>query len=101
MQMVMDGLLALSLIVAGLWFWSVRGSVSRDRAKAQEHRRQADEAAILAAREAKLQRKGERLRCLGCGKGFRGPLPPTGCPRCGLSAFVVPQSDVPVPEKEE
>ena len=101
MQMVMDGLVALGLIFAGLWIWSLRGSVSRDRAEAHKRDKQREAEAAQAEREAKLQRKGERLRCLSCGKAFRGPLPLTGCPRCHLASFVVPQSDVPEPMKPE
>jgi len=101
MQMVMDGLLALGLIFAGLWIWSVRGSVSRDQVEARKRDKQREAEAVQAEREAKLQRKGERLRCLSCGKAFRGPLLLTGCPRCHLASFVVPQSDVPEPVKPE
>lgn len=101
MQMVMDGLLTIGLIFAGLWIWSLRGSVSRDQAEAQKLDKQREADAAQAEREAQLQRKGERLRCLSCGKAFRGPLPSTGCPRCNLASFVVPQSDVPEPMKPE
>ena len=101
MEMVMDGLLALGLIFAGLWIWSLRGSVSRDQSEARKRDTEAEAAAAQAVREAKLQRKGERLRCLSCGKAFRGPLPQNGCPRCHLASFVVPQSDVPNPANPE
>ena len=86
MQAVMDGLLALGLIFAGLWIWSLRSSLSRDQAEAERLSK-------LAQREARLQRKGERLVCLSCGKIFRGPLPSEGCPNCHLAAFVVPKSE--------
>lgn len=86
MHAVIDGLLALGLIFAGLWIWSLRSSLSRDQAEAERLSK-------LAEREARLQRKGERLVCLSCGKLFRGPLPPEGCPNCHLAAFVVPESE--------
>ena len=94
MQMVMDGLLALGLLLAGLWGWSLRASMARDRAEVQRLQAQAEAQRVQAEREARLQRKGERLRCLSCDKAFRGPLPPTGCPRCQLASFVVPESEV-------
>ena len=97
----MDGLLALGLIFAGLWISSLRGSMRRDKAEALKREKQAEAEAVQAEREAKLQRKGEHLRCLSCGKSFRGPLPQTGCPGCHLASFVVPQSDVPDPAKPE
>ena len=91
MQMVMDGFLALGLLLAGFWVWSVRGSVANDRAEAEKQKAEAEKQKAEAEREAKLQRKGERLHCLSCGKTFRGPLPPDGCPNCRLAAFVVPE----------
>lgn len=75
---------AAGVVVVGLWLWSLRGSVTRDRAEA-------DAAREAAEREARLQRKGEPLRCLNCDKKFRGPLPDTGCPRCHLASFVTPE----------
>ena len=93
MQIVMEGLLALGLLLAGLWFWSVRGSVARDQAEAQRRQKQEDEQRAQAEREARLGRKGERLRCLSCDTAFRGPLPEDGCPRCHLAAFVVPEAE--------
>ncbi len=86
MEMIFDGLFALGLLLAGFWVWSVRQSVTRDRAMAEKAREQAE-------LEARLQRKGERLRCLNCEKTFRGPLLETGCPRCHLSSFVVPEAE--------
>jgi len=84
MQLVFDGMFAAGVVLVGLWLWSLRGSVTRDRAEA-------DAAREAAEREARLQRKGEPLRCLNCDKKFRGPLPDTGCPRCQLASFVTPE----------
>lgn len=100
MQMVMDGILALGLLLAGFWVWSLRGSIARDRAETQRLQKQAEERKAQAEREARLQRRGERLRCLSCDKAFRGPLLPTGCPRCHLASFVVPESEVRARAKE-
>ena len=86
MELIFDGMFALGLTLAGFWVWSLRGSVTRDKAVAQRAKEQAE-------REARLHRKGERLRCLGCEKAFRGPLPETGCPHCHLSSFVVPEAE--------
>ena len=86
MQLVFDGMFALGVVFVGLWLWSLRGSVSRDKAEA-------DAARAKAEREARLQRKGEPLRCLNCDKKFRGPLPDTGCPRCHLASFVTPEAE--------
>ena len=95
MHYVMDAMLTLGLLLTGFWVWSVRGSVANDRAEADRLRKQAAELQAQEDREANLQRKGERLHCLSCGKTFRGPLPPDGCPNCRLAAFVVPESDPP------
>ncbi len=84
MQFVFDGMFAVGAVFVGLWLWSLRGSVSRDKAEAEAGR-------VAAEREARLQRKGEQLRCLNCDKKFRGPLPDTGCPRCHLASFVTPE----------
>ncbi len=86
MQLVFDGMFALGVVFVGLWLWSLRGSVTRDKAEA-------DAARVAAEREARLQRKGEPLRCLNCDKKFRGPLPDTGCPRCHLASFVTPEAE--------
>ncbi len=85
MELIFDGMFAMGLLLAGFWVWSVRQSVTRDRAEAEKAKEQAE-------REARLHRKGERLRCLSCEKTFRGPLSETGCPRCHLSSFVVPEA---------
>ena len=86
MEYVMGGLLTAGLVVVGFWLWSLRGSVARDGAEAEAARRRGE-------RAARLERAGEPLRCLACGAAFPGPLPPTGCPDCRLSAFVVPASE--------
>lgn len=86
MQLVFDGVFALGVVFVGLWLWSLRGSVTCDKAEA-------DAAREAAEREARLQRKGEALRCLNCDKKFRGPLPDTGCPRCHLASFVTPEAE--------
>ncbi len=86
MQFVFDGMFAVGLVLVGLWLWSLRGSVTRDEAVAEAAR-------LAAEREARLQRKGEWLRCLNCDKKFRGPLPDTGCPHCHLGSFVTPESE--------
>jgi len=93
MQFIIDGFLALALLLAGAWLWSVQVSLARDRAVTA--REEADAAArqAQAEREARLHRRGERLHCLSCGKSFRGPLPEDGCPRCHLAAFVVPKDE--------
>ena len=90
MQMVFDGLFTLGVACLGLWLWSLRGSVTRDRAEAEAAHARARE---TAEREARLARKGEPLRCLSCDKKFRGPLTETGCPRCGLASFVMPDAE--------
>lgn len=86
MQFVFDGMFAAGLVLVGLWLWSLRGSVTHDKAEA-------DLARLAAEREARLQRKGEQLRCLNCDKKFKGPLPDTGCPRCHLASFVTPEAE--------
>lgn len=86
MQFVFDGLFALGSVFVGLWLWSLRGSVARDKAEAEAAREKAE-------REARLTRQGEPLRCLNCDKKFRGPLPDTGCPRCHLASFVTPEAE--------
>jgi len=86
MQLVLDGVFALGVVFVALWLWSLRGSVTRDKAEA-------DAAREAAEREARLQRKGEPLRCLNCDKKFRGPLPDTGCPHCHLASFVTPEAE--------
>ena len=88
---------ALSLLLALFWGLSVRRSLTRDRAEAEDARRQAEreaeESRRQAQREARLKRKGEPLRCLGCDETFPGPLGPDGCPRCRLTSLVVPLSE--------
>ena len=86
MQFVLDGMFAAGAVLVGLWLWSLRGSVTRDRAEAEAAR-------IAAEREARLQRKGEWLRCLNCDKKFKGPLLDTGCPHCHLGSFVTPEAE--------
>lgn len=93
MGLVIEGLFALGVVLVFCWLWSLRGSVVKDQAEAR--RRQEEECAAQerAKREARLYRKGEKLRCLGCGATFLGPLPDTGCPECHLSALVVTGRD--------
>lgn len=86
MQLVLDGMFAAGFVLVALWLWSLRGSVTRDQAEAEAAREAAE-------REARLQRKGEPLRCLNCDKKFRGPLPDTGCPHCHLASFVTPEAE--------
>ena len=86
MQLVFDGMFAVGVVFVGVWLWSLRGSVARDKAEAEAAREK-------AAREARLTRKGEPLRCLNCDKKFRGPLPDTGCPYCHLASFVTPEAE--------
>ena len=97
MQLVFDGLFTLGAAFAAVWLWSLRGSVVRDQTEAEK---EAEAARELAEREARLQRKGEPLRCLGCDKKFRGPLPDTGCPRCHSASFVTPESEYQSKRKE-
>lgn len=93
MGLIIDGLFALCLILLVLWVLSLRGSITRDKAEAQERQQEAQEAAERAVREARLLRPGENLRCLGCEYSFLGPLPDTGCPRCHLAAMVISVGD--------
>lgn len=86
MGLVIEALFALGVLLLGFWLWSLQRSIAQDRADAEKVRRQSE-------REAALNRKGERLRCLNCEKTFRGPLPSTGCPNCHLTSFVVPVAE--------
>ena len=90
MQLVFDGLFTLGAAFVALWLWSLRGSVVRDQTEAEKEAKAARE---LAEREARLRRKGEQLRCLGCDKKFRGPLTENGCPRCHSASFVMPEAE--------
>jgi hypothetical protein len=90
MQLVFDGLFTLGAAFVALWLWSLRGSVVQDQAKAKKEAKTARE---QAEREARLRRKGEPLRCLGCEKKFRGPLSENGCPRCHSASFVMPEAE--------
>ena len=94
MALIFDGMFALSLLLALFWGLSVRRSLTRDRAEAEDARRQAEreaqESRRQAQRDARLKRKGEPLRCLGCEKTFPGPLGPDGCPRCRLTSWSCP-----------
>lgn len=101
MELVLSGLSALALIVLVLFVLSLRGSLARDRAEAEEVRAEAEKARWDAARTAALQRKGAKLRCLGCETQFRGPLEPTGCPECGLESLVVTEAEYRQRQKEE
>ena len=99
MELIVDGMFAAGLLLALFWGLSVRQSLTRDRAAAEETRRQAEreaeDARRQAEREARLARVGEPLRCLGCDETFPGPLGPDGCPRCRLTSLVVPESECP------
>ncbi len=90
MQLVFDGMLTCGIVLVGLWLWSLRGSVTRDKTEAEIARREANEKAV---REARLARKGEPLRCVSCDKKFRGPLTDLGCPHCHLASFVLPEAE--------
>ena len=97
MELIFDGMFALSLLLALFWGLSVRQSLTRDRAAAEEIRleaqREAEKIGRQAEREARLARAGEPLRCLGCDETFPGPIGPDGCPRCRLASLVVPESE--------
>lgn len=93
MGLVIEGLFALAVVLVALWLWSLRGSVVRDRAETQRQRQEEQDARERTEREARLYRKGVKLRCLGCGAAFIGPLPDTGCPQCHLASFVVTERD--------
>lgn len=93
MGLIIEGLFALAVILAVLWLWSLRGSVVKDKAEAQQRQEEEVLAREQAKREARLYRKGEKLRCLGCGAEFLGPLGDTGCPQCHLASLVVTQRD--------
>lgn len=93
MGLVIEGLFALAVILVALWLWSLRDSVVKDRAASEQRRREEEAARERAAREARLYRTGEALRCLGCGATFAGPLSDTGCPQCHLASFVVTERD--------
>ncbi len=93
MGLVMEGLFALGVILVALWLWSLRGSLVRDQAEARKRRAEEQAAQERAKRDARLYRKGEKLRCLGCGARFLGPLPDTGCPQCHLASLVVTERD--------
>ena len=82
MELVMGGLSALAIVLIVLWALSLKSSVAHDR-----------EAAAERERAARLYQKGVRLRCLGCGQKFGGPLTNAGCPKCHLAAFVVTEAD--------
>ena len=93
MGLVIEGLFALGVILLALWLWSLRGSVQKDQAEARRRRTEEQAAQEQTRREAKLYRKGVKLRCLGCGATFLGPLPDTGCPQCHLASLVVTERD--------
>ena len=38
MQFVFDGMFAAGLVLVGLWLWSLRGSITRDKAEAEAAR---------------------------------------------------------------
>lgn len=105
MQFILDGMFALSLLLALAWGLSVRRSLAADRARVQEAarkaEREAEEAHRRDEREARLNRAGEPLRCLGCDTTFLGPLGPEGCPRCGLTSLVVPEAEAREAESKE
>ncbi len=90
MQLVLDGLFTLGAAFLTFWLWSLRGSVTRDKKVAEQ---ETEAARKQAEHEARLTRKGEPLRCLGCDKKFRGPLLDTGCPCCHSASFVTPESE--------
>lgn len=90
MQLVFDGMLTCGIVLVGLWLWSLRGSITRDKTEAEIARRESREKAV---REARLARKGEPLRCVSCEKTFRGPLTDRGCPHCHLASFVLPEAE--------
>lgn len=90
MQLVFDGMFTCGVVLVGLWLWSLRGSVTRDKTEADAARREAQEKAV---REARLARKGEPLRCVSCDKKFRGPLTDAGCPHCHSVSFVTPEAE--------
>lgn len=89
----MEGVFALGVVLLALWLWSLRASLIRDQAEARQRREEEQAAQERARREARLLRKGEKLRCLGCGASFLGPLPETGCPQCRLSSLVITERE--------
>ncbi len=95
MGFVIDGFLVVGVIVIGLWLWSLRSSAVQDAAEARAQAKLAEEARERDLREARLARPGEPLRCLNCNQSFLGPMADTGCPSCHMSAFVIPEHDVP------
>jgi len=93
MGLVLEGFLALAVIVTLAWLWTVRGSVGKDAEMARQASVQAAQARERAAREARLYRTGEPLHCLGCDTRFFGPLGEDGCPKCHLAALVVTEDE--------
>ena len=93
MPIVLDSLTALALILGAIWLWSLLQSAARDRREAQAQATQQAERERLLAREARLTTQGLPLACLSCGTRFAGPLPATGCPKCRVGAFVVPEEE--------
>ncbi len=93
MEFVIEGLLGLGVLVIALWLLSLRKSVAKDRAEGQRQQAQAKAQKKRAARNARLYRKGEPLRCLGCMQPLVGPMPEDGCPRCQVAALVVTEAD--------
>jgi hypothetical protein len=85
----MAAFVLIVLLVAVVWSLCLRKSVEEDRAAAEEAAREAEEREKREEDEARLRRKGEPLRCLGCGAIFKGPLPDDGCPQCHVASLVV------------
>jgi Ni/Co efflux regulator RcnB len=93
MGLILEGLSAVCLVLLIVWLLSLRGSVGRDQTEAAARQAQEQVLREQIKRDARLHRKGEKLRCLGCENAFLGPLPDTGCPHCHLSALVVTEHD--------
>lgn len=93
MGFVIEAFFLVGIACGAAWLLSLKKSVAKDQAAARAAQEQAGAARVRAEHDAKLLRPGEALRCVGCDATFEGPLPATGCPRCGLSALVVAEED--------
>lgn len=93
MGLVLEGFLALAVVVALVWQWSLRSSVGKDIEAARHAAEQRVKARERARQTARLYRTEEPLRCLGCGASFGGPLGARGCPKCHLAVLVVTEKE--------
>ncbi len=93
MGLVLEGFLALAVVVALAWQWSLRGSVGKDMEAYRQAAEQKVQARERARQTARLYRTEEPLRCLGCGACFGGPLGERGCPKCHLAVLVVTEKE--------